>query len=122
MNAREVPLCRLDELPDGDSRGFDPLKVGRDSVIVVRQQAHVIAYQNACPHVDGSPLAWRKDRYLNAERNRIICHGHGAEFDIHTGVCTLGPCLGQSLARVALRIDPNGHVFLVTDQPLETTT
>lgn len=64
-------LCRLDDVPEGESRGFDPFDQGRDSIFLVRQQARLYAYQNACPHVDGSPLAWRKDRYLNASGSQI---------------------------------------------------
>lgn len=28
---REWPLCRLDDLQEGQARGFDPLQQGRDS-------------------------------------------------------------------------------------------
>ncbi len=113
-------LCRLDDVPEGESRGFDPFDQGRDSIFLVRQQARLYAYQNACPHVDGSPLAWRKDRYLNASGSQIICHGHGAEFDIASGLCTLGPCVGQRLMPVQLKIDAAGKVFLAKHPSSET--
>lgn len=113
-------LGLLVDLPDGESCGFDPQNTGRDTCMVVRQGGRVFSYLNACPHVDGSPLAWRKNQYLNAERSRIVCSGHGALFDIHTGVCTLGPCAGEPLQRVENSIDPQGHVFLHFNH-LETT-
>ena len=116
----KISLCQLAELPDGDSRGFDPMSAGRDSCIVVRQGERVYSYQNACPHVDGSPLAWRKDQYLNADRSHIVCSGHGALFDIDTGVCTLGPCVGERLQTVENSIDLTGQVFLHFNH-LETT-
>jgi nitrite reductase/ring-hydroxylating ferredoxin subunit len=47
-------------------------------------------------------MAWRKDAYLNFERTRIVCAAHGAQFDIETGICALGPCLGQGLQPVEL--------------------
>ena len=121
MSQTTTLLCRLDDLPDGESRGFDPFMQGRDSIFVVRQHEALYAYQNACPHVDGSPLAWRKDRYLNASRSHIICHGHGAEFDITSGLCLLGPCVGQALTPATLNINTSGEVFLARPQPLETT-
>jgi nitrite reductase/ring-hydroxylating ferredoxin subunit len=116
----KIALCKLADLPDGDSRGFDPLSTGRDSCIVVRLGEQVFSYRNTCPHVNGSPLAWRKDQYLNADRSHIVCSGHGALFDIRTGVCTLGPCVGERLHTVENSIGPQGQVFLHFNH-LETT-
>jgi nitrite reductase/ring-hydroxylating ferredoxin subunit len=106
-----IRLCRLDEIPDGDSRGFDPLKIGHDTMLIVRHDKALYAWRDACPHIDGVPMAWRKDAYLNASRDRIVCSAHGALFDIRTGVCTLGPCLGQSLERMAVLLDADGSVY-----------
>ncbi|REG32874.1 nitrite reductase/ring-hydroxylating ferredoxin subunit [Archangium gephyra] len=109
---RVVFLCRLEELPDGQSRGFDPLKTGRDTVLVVRQGRDLHAWRDDCPHQPGAAMAWRKDAYLNRDGSRIVCHAHGARFDIATGVCTLGPCQGQALTRVPLLISTD-HVYAV---------
>jgi nitrite reductase/ring-hydroxylating ferredoxin subunit len=114
-------LCHLHDLPDGDSRGFDPRGTGRDTLLVVRQGAGVRAYVNACPH-HGTPMAWRKDAYLNAARDRIVCAAHGAQFDIDTGRCTLGPCLGQALTPVPLTIDDDGVIQLAAFPPEETSS
>ncbi len=65
-----MKLCHWSDLPDGASRGFDPAGHGQDTVIVVRQGLRLHAYANVCPH-DGVPMAWRKDRYLNAAGDRI---------------------------------------------------
>jgi nitrite reductase/ring-hydroxylating ferredoxin subunit len=107
-----VRLCGLDEIPDGDSRGFDPLGQGQDTMLVVRQGNALYAWRDACPHIDGVPMAWRKNAYLNASRDRIVCSAHGALFDIASGVCTLGPCLGQSLERMSVRLEADGSVYL----------
>jgi nitrite reductase/ring-hydroxylating ferredoxin subunit len=104
----DVFLCRLDDLPDGGSRGFDPAGTGQDTVLVVRRGDAVHGWRDACPHHGGTPLAWRKDAYLNAARDRIVCAAHGAQFDIGTGICTLGPCLGQRLQPVELDVRDNG--------------
>jgi nitrite reductase/ring-hydroxylating ferredoxin subunit len=101
-------LCRLDDLPDGASRGFDPARTGQDTVLVVRRGDVVHGWHDACPHHGDTPLAWRKDAYLNAARDRIVCAAHGAQFDIVTGVCALGPCLGQRLRPVGLVVRDNG--------------
>jgi len=97
MDGPGIHLCRLEEIPDGESRGFDPLREGHDTMLVVRRGGSLHAWRDACPHIHGVPMAWRKNAYLNANRDRIVCSAHGALFDIETGVCTLGPCLGQSL-------------------------
>ncbi|WP_077035475.1 Rieske 2Fe-2S domain-containing protein [Pelomonas sp. KK5] len=113
-------LCHLDELPDGRSRGFDPARRGQDSVLIVRRGSRLHAWLDACPHHGGTPMAWRKDEYLNAAGTAIVCHAHGAQFDIETGRCTLGPCLGQSLHAMPLRVDTSGDVYLMN--PEETRT
>jgi nitrite reductase/ring-hydroxylating ferredoxin subunit len=112
MAAAAIRLCRLDEIPDGDSRGFDPLGVGRDTMLVVRQGKSLHAWRDACPHISGVPMAWRKNAYLNADRDHIVCSAHGALFDIASGVCTLGPCLGQSLEPMTVVLDADGCVYL----------
>jgi len=105
------PLCRLDDLPVGQSRGFDPLGEGRDTMFIVRQGDRLYGYRNRCPHYDNVRMAWKKDEFLNSDRSRIVCGAHGALFEIDTGRCTLGPCLGDSLTPVALDLR-EGEVFL----------
>jgi nitrite reductase/ring-hydroxylating ferredoxin subunit len=107
-----IRLCRLEDIPDGDSRGFDPLQEGRDTLLVVRQGNALYAWRDACPHISGVPMAWRKNAYLNASRDRIVCSAHGALFDIATGVCTLGPCLGQSLQPMRVELDADGSIYV----------
>ena len=113
-------LCHIDALPDGDARGFDPAGSGRDTLFIVRQGQRLHGWRNACPHIDGAPMAWRRHAYLNAERSRIVCSAHGAQFAIDSGLCTLGPCLGQRLTAVPLTLNPAGEVHLAADSPQET--
>lgn len=103
-------LCRADALPEGQARGFDPWHEGHDTVLVVRHQGELYGWRDACPHYGDTPLAWRKDAYLSGDRTRIVCAAHGAQFDIVTGMCTLGPCLGQGLQPVALHIDEHINI------------
>lgn len=110
---RTVTLCRVDAMPEGTARGFDPGQTGRDTMLVVRHGNTVYGYLDACPHQGGTPMAWRKDAYLNGEGNRIVCSAHGAQFDITTGVCTLGACLGQSLTPVLTSIT-HGEIHLTS--------
>jgi nitrite reductase/ring-hydroxylating ferredoxin subunit len=42
-----LDLCRLDELGEGQARGFDPGGIGRDTLFAVRA-AGVRVYRNSC--------------------------------------------------------------------------
>ncbi|GLU33235.1 Rieske (2Fe-2S) protein [Trinickia caryophylli] len=105
-----IRLARLDELADPGSRGFDPAGRGRDTLLIVRRGDDVFAYLDACPHYGNTPMAWRKDAYLNGDGTRIVCHAHGAQFDIATGVCLSGPCLGQRLTPLETTVADNGDI------------
>ncbi|GJI86973.1 Rieske (2Fe-2S) protein [Duganella hordei] len=115
MQASDLLLCRLEELPDGEARGFDPLGSGQDSVLVVRQGGRLHAYRDLCPHYGDTPMAWRRHAYLNAERSHIVCAAHGALFEIDGGACVRGPCLGQALTPVTIAVNAAGEVWLAGD-------
>ena len=114
-------LCHQQDLAEGQARGFDPAGTGQDQLLLVRHAGRLHAWRNACPHVDGAPLAWRRDAYLSADARHIVCYAHGARFDIETGHCISGPALGQALTRLPLHIDDNGEVHLAMHHPQETT-
>lgn len=102
-------LCHVNELTDGSARGF---AVAGQKVIVLRKADKLHAYLDACPHyAGGTPMAWKSDAYLNGDGTHLACHSHGALFEIETGECVLGPCLGQSLTRIELNITAKGEVF-----------
>lgn len=107
-----TPLCRLEEIEDGEARGFD---LGRGAepreILVLRQGAAVFGYVNACPHL-GVPLEFLPDRFLTADGRFLLCATHGAIFRKEDGFCLAGPCSGQALRPVPLRLDAEGRVFL----------
>lgn len=107
-----IPLCHLDDIVDGTARGFAATEHARRTIILVRRGAQVFAYVDACPHyAGGTPMAWKKDAYLSGDGQHIACHAHGALFDIATGACVSGPCLGKRLTRVAVQVDPDGRIY-----------
>jgi nitrite reductase/ring-hydroxylating ferredoxin subunit len=85
-----TPLARLTDLSDGATRGFDltddewPLRG-----FLVRVGDAVHAYVNQCV-------------------------AHGALFEKDTGLCIAGPCVDESLRRIAVRI-AGGEVQLAED-------
>jgi nitrite reductase/ring-hydroxylating ferredoxin subunit len=109
----QAALGRLDEIPDGDARGFDPQRTGRDTLFVVRRGQRAYGYFDRCPHEGVTPLPWRKNAYLNADHTLIVCAAHGAQFDVESGICIRGACLGEALTPVSLTVDIEGRLRAV---------
>ena len=107
-------LCRLDEIEDGEAKGF-ALDDGRD-IFVVRDGAAVHGYLNSCPH-QGTPLDWTPDRFISEDSGLILCATHGAQFEIADGLCVAGPCEGDRLTPVAVAVDGRGRVVLSDGGP-----
>lgn len=107
-------LCRLDEIPDGGSRGFT-VETGRGprEIFIVRRGDALFAYENSCPHV-GTPLDWVPDQFLSEDGNHIVCATHGAQFRIEDGMCFSGPCHGVPLRPAAVEV-ADGTVTLVLE-------
>lgn len=85
-------------LPDG-SVGF-----------VVRRGESFVAYRNLCPHW-GVDLDLGFGDFVDPRSGRISCRNHGAEFEPDTGVCVLGPCVGDSLTALPVSVR-EGRVFV----------
>ena len=107
-----MPLSRLDEIADGEGRGFS-LGAGdqRLEIFVVRSGEAAFGYLNACPHL-GTPLDWGgfdgEGRFVSADSGNILCATHGAEFRIEDGYCLHGPCAGHRLLAVRLGREEDG--------------
>ena len=102
-----IQLCRLEELETIDSRGFEiDHSSTLHNIFIVRDGNSVTAYQNSCPH-NFAPLDWAPDNFLSYEKDYIQCASHGALFEIDSGRCIHGPCVGQALDKVDIEIDDN---------------
>lgn len=100
-----IRLCEMSELPPAGARGFKLSGQDADDLFVVRRGDLLRAYRNSCPHQPGASLPWRRHGYLDAAGEHIVCHGHGALFTLDGGTCVLGPCLGQTLEPIELRVE-----------------
>ncbi len=69
---------------------------------VVQKDGELYAFENFCPHA-GRQLNWGPDRFLTRDESQIMCAAHGALFDIETGQCVAGPCIGERLRRLPVR-------------------
>lgn len=103
-------LCRLDDIPDGTAIAVDAvLADGPETLIVLREGDDARAWVNVCPHA-GRPLDWSPGQFL-ISRGTLICAVHGASFRTSDGLCVGGPCRGQSLRKVPVRVE-RGRVLL----------
>jgi nitrite reductase/ring-hydroxylating ferredoxin subunit len=99
-----LPLCRLQDIPDGGATAVDALLVdGEQSLILLRDGQRVRGYLNICPHA-GRRLDYAPGKFLLKD-DTLICAVHGATFQRQAGACVAGPCRGDSLRVVALRVE-----------------
>ena len=97
-------LCRLDEIPEGCSKGFAAdSSASYADILIVRTRDGLYAYRNRCPHT-GAPMEWQDDQFLDYEGHYIQCGIHAALFRIDDGYCIAGPCIRRSLQRVEVEI------------------
>ena len=94
----------LSSIEDGASKGLR-IDNGEHSLalFLVRRGDDIYCYRNRCPHT-GVNLDWVPDQFLDLEGEHIQCATHGALFRIADGFCVAGPCAGESLAAVELKI------------------
>ncbi|HEY1588410.1 MAG TPA: Rieske 2Fe-2S domain-containing protein [Rhodanobacter sp.] len=105
------PLCELDEIPDGGATAVDALLPdGAESLILLRRGAGVRGYLNVCPHA-GRRLDYAPGKFL-LKNDTLICAVHGATFNQIDGLCIAGPCRGEHLHEVPVRVE-DGAVHLV---------
>lgn len=110
----DIPLCRIDDVPDGGALGLLP-RGFVDTVFAVRQGSQVFVWLNDCPH-NHRPLELRKDMFLSSDGSHIQCYAHGAHFDIRSGQCFAGPCQGRALTPVPARVAA-GTVWIDAQPP-----
>ncbi|WP_223457565.1 MULTISPECIES: Rieske (2Fe-2S) protein [unclassified Pseudomonas] len=106
-------LCHLEQIAPGQSLGFRTESIDHDDIFLVNECGNIFGYKNSCPHWPGSTMPVRKNRYLDSESRHIVCSGHGALFEINSGLCIKGPCLGLRLTPVSLEISEAGEIFFL---------
>ena len=101
---KSILLCSTGQISDPGSRGFS---IAQDSHVlsgfIVRRDDHFYAYINQCPHT-GAPLDWVEHQFLDREHAFIQCAVHDARFQIDSGLCVAGPCAGDALQPLDIRI------------------
>jgi nitrite reductase/ring-hydroxylating ferredoxin subunit len=104
--------CDLDELPPGRTATFR-LTCGGRTVhgFAINHAGRLHAYVNSCPHV-GTPLDMWPNEFLTEDGSTLVCATHGALFAPDSGECITGPCAGDRLEALAVRVE--GRVGVVS--------
>lgn len=111
LNAGDI-LCPLDELDHEKAKEFS-YRAGSEihDIFVQRKEDNVYGYVNICPHA-GTPLNMENGKFLEKSGQYLMCHTHGALFQLTDGLCVAGPCNGSSLQAIDLIVE-NGNVLVV---------
>lgn len=102
-------VCGVNDIPNRRAKGFQLLRRTPDgaakawSIFIVRWGTRVFGYVNQCPHHEVN-LDWERNQFLDPDGLRLMCGKHGALFEIGSGRCVSGPCTGQTLEAVTVRI------------------
>lgn len=112
MNGREVAVCKLSEINDGEMK---EIQVGETPVLLARVSGKCYALAAKCTHY-GGPLA--KGALVG---DRIICPWHHACFNATNGDLKEPPAL-DSLPSFTLRIDGDDIFVELPEEPADRRT
>jgi len=105
----DIPLCRVADIPDGGVLGLDPATPHGEALVLARDGDRVRAWLNICPHT-GRRMDYAPNLFL-FKSGLLTCAVHGASFALaENGLCVQGPCRGDSLSSVPLRVE-GGAVY-----------
>lgn len=108
----KICIGKTSDIAQGQAKGFDPMHSGKDSMFVVRKGEQLFAYVDICPHYGTTSLPWKRHKYLDSAAGYLVCAAHGALFEIETGLCVQGPCLGQKLDEIPLEVSCQKDILL----------
>jgi len=104
-------VARVEELQPGAVKKFWLIcQKYRLDGFLVNHGGHYYAYVNRCRHMP-TPLDFVRDEFVSEDGRFLRCYTHGALYEFATGLCVDGPCKGESLYRLPVRID-GGEVLV----------
>jgi nitrite reductase/ring-hydroxylating ferredoxin subunit len=104
-------LCASEALVErGDAVSFDVIQY-REPVraFALRFDGRVVAYINRCAHVP-TEMDWIADKFLDGDREYILCSIHGAAYEPGSGRCVGGPCGRGRLTAIKVQ-ERDGQVY-----------
>lgn len=88
---------------DKQTRSFESRLHGRlFKGFVVREGDSFFAYQNLCQHLPIT-LDLNDNSFFSHDKKHLQCQMHGAMYEIQSGKCIAGPCIGSNLRPLEIR-------------------
>jgi len=98
-------IAKVDECEAGSVKKFWIIcRRYRVDGFLVNDHGSFHAYVNRCRHMT-TPLDFIRDQFLSEDRRHLMCYTHGALYEFATGLCIAGPCKGEALYRLPVRVD-----------------
>lgn len=105
------------QIAEGAARGFQTKINGKTFYgLVVRKGGNYYAYRNQCRHL-AITLDLNDEQFFNSEGTHLQCQMHGATYEIETGMCIAGPCVGAALASLEMEIEEETLVIQCEENP-----
>ena len=102
-------ICMTEEVPEREARAYDT--EDGDTIFITQRDGSFYAYQNVCPHLQVE-LEFLENQFLDQDQEFIQCSTHGALFEVETGLCISGPCQGDTLEKVNIKVHSDGGIYL----------
>jgi len=102
-------IAMTDEIEERKARAFDTMT--GDTIFITQRDGAFYAYQNVCPHLQPE-LEFLENQFLDQDGEYIQCSTHGALFEVETGECISGPCLGDKLEKVNISVHSDGGIYI----------
>ena len=108
---KEIGRLNVSDLVEGQVISL-PIPGNADEleILLVKSSGTINAWINSCPH-DGRPLCRDPNYVWDSSGRYLECMNHQATFDPNTGMCTDGPCVGDSLLGVKIHQE-GGQIVL----------
>lgn len=115
MAGRERLICESGGLAEGGCGVRFQTALGGPPMpaFVVRWKGKPRAYVNECRH-QNTELDWNPGDFFDEGKLYLICATHGALYQPDDGLCIAGPCVGASLAPVAV-FERDGNIYCIED-------
>jgi nitrite reductase/ring-hydroxylating ferredoxin subunit len=107
-------IAPLSAVPEDSTLRFEARREDRGvDCVLHRAGEEVMAWRNSCPHKPHIPIDPGSGAIVSGDE--LVCHKHGARFEEDSGVCTAGPCAGDSLDAIDVAVE-DGDVVLTDDR------
>lgn len=105
-------ICPIDNIEDGKALELS-YRSGSDihDIFIQRKGEGIFAYMNICPHA-GTPLNMMDGDFMERTGTYLMCHTHGALFQLENGLCVAGPCNGDRLQPIDIIVE-DGNIIVV---------